>query len=123
MRINHDCVRIVILTIENNLGVGECWQLNDLMKYSLVQSFSQADVEYSLHQLTSEKLIKCDITKYIRGSHSYIISDVTPQGHKLCDTFRNENLWAKIKPYVEEASSVSGLLSSVTAAVAKLVQT
>lgn len=122
MRINPDCVRIVILTIENNLGVDEYWQLDDLMKYPLVQSFSKADIEYSLRQLTAENMIECDITRYIRNSFSYIISDVTPEGHKLCDSFRNDNLWVKIKPYVKDVSTVSGLLSSVAVAVSKLVQ-
>ena len=122
MRRNPECVRIVILTIENNLGVDEYWQLDDLMEYPLVQSFSKADIEYSLRQLTAENMIECEITRYIRNSYSYIISDVTPEGHKLCDTFRNEKFWVKIKPYVEDASTVAGLLSSVVAAAANLVQ-
>ncbi|MDE5575775.1 MAG: DUF2513 domain-containing protein [Oscillospiraceae bacterium] len=113
MRINPDCVRIVILTIENNLKLGEFMQLCDLMDYPLVQSFAQDDVEYSLQQLTAEKMIVCEIERYLNGEFSYIIEDVTPEGHKLCDSFRDDSLWGKIKPYLSEFSTIAELLSSI----------
>ncbi|MEZ3454299.1 MAG: DUF2513 domain-containing protein [Oscillospiraceae bacterium] len=113
MRINPDCVRIVILTIENHLGLGDTMQLCELMDYPLVQSFSQTDVEYSLQQLTSEKMIECEIEEYINGSFSYIIEDVTSEGHKLCDSFRDNTLWGKIKPHLSDVSTVAELLSLV----------
>lgn len=121
MRINIDCVRVVMLTIENNLGIEEYMQLPDLMEYSLVQSFSKKDVEYSLHQLTKEKLIECEIERYMDGSFSYVIEDVTPSGHKLCDEFRNDTLWSKIKPHLEDVSSVAGLISSLASVVSAFV--
>jgi hypothetical protein len=113
MRINADCVRVVILTIENNLGFGETMRLPGLMKYPLVQSFKQDDIEYSLHQLTAEKMIECKITKYLNGKFDYIIKDVTPEGHKLCDSFRNDSLWEKIRPQLTDISTIAGLLSAV----------
>lgn len=113
MRINPDCVRIVILTIENNLKLGEFMQLCDLIGYPLVQSFTQDDVEYSLHQLTAEKMIVCEIEGYLNTEFSYIIEDVTPEGHKLCDSFRDDSLWGKIKPHLSEVSTIAELLSSI----------
>ena len=121
MRINADCVRVVILTIENNLGLGETMRLHGLMKYPLVQSFKQDDIEYSLHQLTAEKMIECKITKYLNGDFDYIIKDVTPEGHKLCDSFRNDSLWEKIRPHLTDISTISGLLSTAVSVTSSLM--
>lgn len=116
MRINPDCVRIVLLTIENNLDFGKVMQLHELMKFPLVLSFTRKDIEYSIHQLTTEKMLDCKIYKYINGNCDYLIKDVTPEGHKLCDKIRNETLWSKIKPHLEDVSSVAGIISVISSA-------
>lgn len=120
MRLNADCVRVVILTIENNLGLGKIMRFSELMSYPLVQSFTQDDVEYSLQQLTAENMIDCKIRRYLNNSFDYTIKDITPEGHKLCDSFRNDSLWEKIKPQLTDISTIGTLLSSAISIAASL---
>lgn len=121
MRLYADCVRVVILTIENNLGLGRIMTLTELMSYPLVQSFKQDDVEYSLQQLTAENMIDCKIRRYLRNNFDYAIMDITPEGHKLCNSFRNDSLWEKIKPQLTDVSTIGGLLSAA-ASIASLLR-
>ncbi|MGN1134703.1 MAG: DUF2513 domain-containing protein [Oscillospiraceae bacterium] len=121
MRLNADCVRVVILTIENNLGFGKIMRFSELMSYPLVQSFTRDDVEYSLQQLTAENMIDCKIRRYLGNNFDYSIMDVTPEGHKLCDSLRNDSFWEKIKPQLTDVSTVGTLLSAAVSMAASLM--
>lgn len=94
--------------------------LPELMSYPLVQSFKQDDIEYSLHQLTAEKMIDCEIMQYFNKKFDYIIKDITHDGHKLCDSFRDDSLWEKIKPHLTDVSTIGTLLSAVVSIAASL---
>lgn len=117
MKINAECVKAVMLTLEDNLVIGEYLQFDDLLKYPQMQDFSVSDIEYTLQQLTESNNIKCMITTYINGKDGYIVESITPDGHKLCDIFRDKNKWLKFKPHIDTAASLVKLLASVSALV------
>lgn len=117
MRINPDCIRVVMLTIENNLELGEIMQLFQLMDYPLVQSFTEQDVEYSLHQLTKEKMIECEISYCIDGSYDYTIEDITPLGHQFCDKLRDKSLWDSLKSTFNDVGTISEITTILANAV------
>lgn len=113
MKLNFDCMKTVILTLESNLKFGEIMTLDNLMEYPLVQSFAENEVAHCLSQLSSEEIIVCEMGTYISGSPYCSISDITPKGYKLCKALRDESILSKIKPCLGEFASYAELIISI----------
>lgn len=114
MKPNFECIKIIMITLENNLDVQHAMDECELMNYPLVQSFSESDIKYSLKLLNSEKMIECDVSEYINGSTHYLISDITAEGHKLCNSFADKKLWGKIEPMLSKITTIAELITALT---------
>lgn len=111
MKINQDCMRVVMLYLENNLGLHSRIADLDLTEVELLQSFSCEDVIYSVRQLYKSGLLEADVHNRIRNGICITVTDITPKGHEFCDYVRNESDWRKAKPKIEGLSSVNTIMS------------
>lgn len=116
MKLNHECVRDLMLFIEDNVKYGTYADAEQLV----LKDYSKAIIVY-----TADKLLEAG---YIKGSrHEYSghdnlpsigILSITWEGHKFLDSIRDDKVWKNTKNILSNFSSVSlGIVSSVASQV------
>lgn len=118
MRLNSDCVRDILLTVEN-----EC-DFHNEMNYNkdentLVQlsKYSHEEIIYHIKQCELSKLI-LGVT-YCDGGTSIFISDLSPEGHKFLANIREDTVWNGVKTVAKKVGSTS--LSALTQIASNVV--
>lgn len=111
LKLNHECIRDLLLYIEENLTYNDELEIN---KISLNN--------YSLEELlyTTEKLVEADyLTCYtieIDDEYSILlVQSITYKGHHFLDTVRDNKVWSKTKNILSFLKSVSIEITSETA--------
>lgn len=119
MKLKHDCVRYVLLTLEAQ-GIGMLHNgvdLSQMLPELVDDQYSEDDITYTLLQLLDGKYINAKYDKYALG-FSLIVFDITWQGHELLDSIRDDEVWRQTKKATSTLKSVSiGVLKNVASAV------
>lgn len=116
MRLNPDCVRDVLLYLEENLVYIEeintakiqdiSWRALFDDKY-LSSTYLLDDIKYAIQKLHEIHFIECSIaTGGRKGWLSCEITNLTWQGHEFLDTVRSKSVWDATK---EKASKLGGM--------------
>lgn len=111
MRLNHECVRDLLLYIEENLGYNDELEVNQLK----LKNYSIEELLY-----TTEKLAEASYLTYypieIDDEYSILlIQSITYKGHQFLDTVRDTQVWDKTKKVLSILKSVSIEITSETA--------
>lgn len=111
MKLNHDCIRDLLLYIEENLNYDDELEINKLQ----LKSYSLEELLY-----TTEKLSQADYLTYypleIDDEYSILLVDsITYKGHQFLDTVRDNQVWDKTKKVLSFLKSVSIEITSETA--------
>ena len=115
MRLNHDCVRAVLLFLEENLGYTRGMDFEEIK----LNGFTADDVIYSLIKLKQANYISGDVIidpdlEDVEGC----VTGITWEGHKFLDTVRDNKVWGKTKTVLSKVSSASiSFVSSVASQV------
>ncbi len=99
MRINYDCIRDILITLENELQPGNDFQisLNDLSD-KFFSDYLKEDVGYSLIKLKEAGYIDAVlIYDDLWEVFDVICRDITFDGHTYLNSVRNSSLWSDIK--------------------------
>lgn len=121
MKINPDCVRDVMLGLEEQLGLFlndkcsmefECSNPDKLKKSSFIKGkgYSREDLFYSCLQAAENGYIVADyrIDKQLNTIEFYGILYITPKGHDFIASVSNQQTWQeKIKPTLSAVGNVS----------------
>lgn len=102
MKLNHDCVREVLLYIEEN-KVPDYYLESEQLDED-INNFNFEVINYTIKQLSNAGFIEA---KSIMGTSSYLIGDLTWEGHKFIDTIRDDSVWKETKERASKVSSVS----------------
>ncbi|NLZ54536.1 MAG: DUF2513 domain-containing protein [Thermoanaerobacteraceae bacterium] len=116
MKLNHNCVRDLLLFIEDNLTYSTYIYVNEIQ----LEGYTQEEIIYS-----ADKLLDAG---YITGTRKVFLgSDGTPQieiksitwdGHQFLDNIRDNKVWEQTKGILSKFSSVSiGIISNVASQV------
>lgn len=115
MKLNHDCVRDVLLHVEEHLSYGH------FMDFSKVEigNYSRDDLIYTADKLLEAGYLDGDKHKYINsGLPDIRISSMTWDGHQFLDNIRDDGVWKETKKVVSRFSSVSlGLIGNIAVQV------
>ncbi len=111
MRLNPDCLREVLLTLENELTLNDNFKpvrysSKKLLESNLNQSFDDKEIIYSLIQLSKSGYIEMREV----GADQYFaayITDITPLGHNLLNNIRPKSNWDKVLSVVKNTSNYS----------------
>ena len=103
MKLNHDCIRAVLLYLEETL---DCEHHLDLTDFS-VDDFSIEDTRYSIMKLEEAGFISAIVARDIDGEISVDVFDITWEGHKFLDTIRDNQVWNSTKKILSKFSSSS----------------
>lgn len=112
MKLIHDCVRDVMLYIEENLQdnrtISTSAIANDLSKYSL------EDIKYTCKKLNEARYL--EISNSIGGGIAII--SMSYNGHIFLDSIRDDGVWKETKSKVSKIASVSlPILQQVAATI------
>ena len=92
MKLNLDCIKDVMVFLEDNLTDDNAFVPNQI--YESLEKYSYEDVEYTVKALLSEKWI-AGIVQEIGGL--YIVKSITPDGHNYLNAIKDESIYKIIK--------------------------
>ena len=104
MKLNHDCVRDLLLFVEENLNYGDNLDASTVE----IKKYSHEEILYS-----ADKLIEANYLSGFKGFSinspfpTIRISALTWSGHQFLDNIRDEGIWKDTKNIVSKFSSVS----------------
>lgn len=115
MKIDNDCVRDLLLTIEKVTNYKSPFDYYGVKsKYETLSSHEGDKLSYHLRYL-----IMADILFTPDGFHGKkpgeFHVDLTPKGHEFLNTIRDGKVWSKTKELIGEACSFSLKIVSATA--------
>lgn len=115
MKLNHDCVRDLLIFLENNLTYQNSYWISDIE----LSDYSHDDLLYTAEKLYEAGYIDCDIIKTLSSNQPQIlIKEITWNGHELLDNIRDNSVWTKIKKKLSGFASVSlPIINSVGASI------
>lgn len=114
MKLNPDCLRSILLTIEEKCNFNVPWTYQkDSFPSEYLTKYTHEEIIYHIKQAQKSNLI--DGVHYYDGGISIVISDLTPDGHEFLANIRNDSIWKKV------VSKTSGASLSIVLEVAKQV--
>lgn len=101
MKLNPDCVRDVLLYLEENLKIEEGQKFSHITLHQLKQNlnkYSEEDVLYSVYNLYQIHFIDGNI-KNVNDIKMYIceIYNITWSGYQFLNTIRPKSVWKKLQ--------------------------
>ncbi|KXB48666.1 hypothetical protein HMPREF3188_00052 [Tissierellia bacterium KA00581] len=106
MKLNHDCIRDILLYLENNLKLDE--RLSHKQLLNDLKNYSQEDIEYSLLKLDEADFLNIHIVSADNITfYACVIYDITLQGHNFLDSIRPQPVWDKVKAKLNSAGVFS----------------
>ena len=120
MKLNHDCVRDVLLFVEEEQHPGIFLHLNDFISIqdkdtSTKKRLSMYDAEtikYTLMKLHETDYLKDNLSIISGRLVEYSTGALTWEGHKFLDTIRDQKIWKTTKEVASHLESVSITLIS-----------
>lgn len=116
MKLNHDCVRDLLLFIEENLEYGYYIQANEVQ----IGNYSQQEILYAADKLLEAGYINATRKEYLDnpGIPQIRINSITWDGHQFLDNIRDNEVWKHTKGILSKFSSVSiGIINNVASQV------
>lgn len=105
MKLNPDCVRTILLVVEDLPDLQHYYRFNAETIPSLFPDYSVEEIMYHLRQ--------CELSNLIfRPSHTanyeeYTVSDLTPKGHEFLANIRENKIWSGVKTIAGKVGSTS----------------
>lgn len=119
MQLNPDCLRTVLLYIEENQEMNNNGYIKELKSWEIpkcIPEYQSADVIYSIKQLYEYNFINC--RKMDTREFMCFIFDITPTGHEFLSNVKNDTVWNSTKENAKQIGSYSlGILSQIASAI------
>ena len=111
MKLNQDCIRDLLLYLEENL------KLNDYLSISNIslKNYSSEELLYTADKLYEADYLKCSRKVYDNTDLMIFVSSITYSGHQFLDNIRDDKVFAKTKSILSGFKSVSIDIISETA--------
>lgn len=119
MKLNHECVRDILLTLES-LPEDECIDSEDHVEYEKISKYNKEDFIYTVQRLIEANFINVGVLSSF-GGKSYSVNSLTWDGHQFLDNIRDNNVWSETKNKVGTAvgSASLSILAEVAASYIK----
>jgi hypothetical protein len=119
MKLNQDCVRNLLLTVEEEIMLNDFLDAARLQQKPRLQTFSLNDVIYTISKLNEAGYINANILITFDGSDA-IVSSLTHSGHLFLDNIRDDGVWKETKNKASKFASVSlPILSEIASSYIK----
>lgn len=104
MKLNPDCIRDILLTVEENTSYGKFMSYDTNTEYRRLKPYSNEEVMYHIKQCDISGLIT-EVSYYMDGSCT--IHDLSPKGHQFIANIRTDTNWNKTKEVAKKVGSYS----------------
>ncbi len=105
MRLNYDCIRDVLLSLEDMLVLNEDLEPNFIIISDLrdkLPDYNTEDIAYSLIMLDEANYIHANIQSADNCILDIFVTGITFEGHKYLDTVRTSAVWEETKKTFKE---------------------
>nr|WP_305040311.1 DUF2513 domain-containing protein [Enterococcus faecium] len=107
MKLNQDCVRDILLLIEDEISFGSFLRLEFFLASEKLSKYDSETIKYTLAKLDETEFLKSN-TRWVNNDlASFSTGMITWKGHKFLDTIRDEKVWSNTKSIISKFSSVS----------------
>ncbi|MBO4815423.1 MAG: DUF2513 domain-containing protein [Clostridia bacterium] len=104
MKLNQDCVRDLLLYLEENLNYNNEVRLNQLN----LKDYSREDLLYTAQKLIEADYINCVTSRHYTNNLPFIlVKSITFKGHEFLDTIRDKTIWENTKSKASKFTSIS----------------
>ena len=104
MKLNSDCVRDILIAIEDSTNFQEAINNNQLETLDVINSYTSEEILYHLRQLSWAGLIQA-FDCYADGGYS--ILHLSPKGHEFLNNIRSDENWNRTKSLASKVGSHS----------------
>ncbi|WOY88151.1 DUF2513 domain-containing protein [Ligilactobacillus murinus] len=104
MRLNPDCIRDVLIVVEDNSSFSKLVTLEDFSNSDIFQKYDMETISYHIRQAKESGLL-LGATFYLGGE--FTIQDLSPEGHKFLANIREDKNWTKTKAIATKVGSTS----------------
>lgn len=113
MKLDHDCVRAVLLYLEKTLELDNEIDATDIV----IKKYQQQDIVYSVRKLAEAGYL--NTTDYSADDEqNIIINSISWDGHRFLDTVRDPKVWMHSKSVASKLLSVSiGMMENIASQV------
>lgn len=106
MKLNPDCIRDILLTIEANTDYLSCWDFDSsCITKKPLKRYTFEEVIYHISQCNKSGLI--DGCQIYMGGAAGSVQDLSPAGHQFLANIRSDNVWNGVKEIAGKVGSVS----------------
>lgn len=118
MKLNHDCVRELLLYLEEHLelkgnGMPDYIKLDYIVDEGNLSSFPEEDVYYSASKLVEAGFIS--VASKTSAPRALMIGSITWKGHDYLDSIRDSKVWIAVK---EKTKGLSGVAFEIMKSIA-----
>lgn len=107
MRLNQDCVRSIMLFIEDKNEFGSFLDLDNFLSAKELREYKPEEIKYVLAKLSETNYLHDRIEWVNNEIVEYSTGALTWEGHKFLDTIRDNKVWSKTKKITNKFASVS----------------
>ncbi len=110
MKLDHNCIRAILLYSEEQLGLDEdlSWLPLDLEDYcDALPKYSQQVIAYTLYLLDEAGYVDAHVINADGGICDISVYRLTYSGHEFIDTIRSNKIWGRIASAVSTIGSAS----------------
>lgn len=94
MKLNPDCIRGILLTVEEKCDFDTPWEYKrNQFESEYLAEYSHEEILYHIRQSEQSDLIQG--VHYYDDGDDVLICDLTPCGHEFLANIRNESVWKK----------------------------
>lgn len=102
MKLDPDCTRDILLTVEDNVSFSESWRPSSADQR--LTKYTPEKILYHVRQCEMSGLL-CGVDWYMRGNFS--VQDLSPTGHSFLANIREDTNWNKVKQVANEVGSTA----------------
>ena len=105
MKLNPNCVRDILIQLENDLDFPNSIQYRITDENRILPQYDWYEIVYHIRQ--------CDLYGFITGVHfygnydSFTVNDILPKGHEFLANIRQDKIWKKIMQRALNVGSIA----------------
>jgi Hypothetical protein (DUF2513) len=115
LRLDQDCVRDLLLELEDKLMFNQTIFLHQFEQLTVIKNHGMESCLYTLQRLLEAKYLNATIQYSSNEIYQIVISSLTWDGHQFLDTIRDNDVWRSTKEATKTLSSTSLTILSTLA--------
>ena len=105
MKLNPDCIRSILLSVEDSTTFINSFEYKISETYPLLNDYSHEEIIYHIKQANLNGMFT-KVSYYDNGDLIYI-DDLSPKAHEFLANIRSNDIWTKTKSIASQVGSIS----------------